>query len=90
MFKQEAACRVNADVVEAYRRELAGMAAQGEEVPLSLLVTLPGVLTPGSADDETGERIGQLLLELTGEAVQEVVTMRKAEVYSAKAVPVRL
>ena len=37
MLKEEAACRMNAEVVGEYRRQLAELGAQPEEIPLSLL-----------------------------------------------------
>ncbi len=79
MLKEEAACRVNAEVAAEYRRQLAELDARPEEIPLSLLVTLPGVLVPNVDDEQSEDRIGRLLLELTGQAVDELVGMRRTE-----------
>ena len=79
-LKEEAACRVNAEVAADYRRQLAELDARPEEIPLSLLVTLPGVLV-SSVDDEqdTEDQVGRFLLEVTGQAVDELVRMRRTE-----------
>lgn len=79
MLKEETACRVNAEVAADYRRQLAELDARSEEIPLSLLVTLPGVLTPNVDDEQSEDRIGRFLLELTGQAVDELVRMRGTE-----------
>ena len=79
VMKEEAACELNTEVVAEYRRRLEVLAAPGEEIPLSLLVMLPGVLVPGGEREETEDRVGVLLVELTEKAVNELVGMRKME-----------
>lgn len=79
VLTQEAACQVNPEVAQGYRRQLAVLASEGEAIPLSLLVNLPGVLVQAGGDEQSEDRIGQLLVDLTEQAIQELVVMRKAE-----------
>lgn len=79
MLKEEAACSVNAEVAAEYRRRLKAVAAPGEEVPLSLLVTLPGVMAANGESEETEDRVGSVLVDLVEKAMSELVVMRKAE-----------
>ena len=71
--------RIDTDVLNDYRGQLQQFASPGETVPLSVLVTLPGVVVPVSEDREGEERIGELLEGLTTEAVVELVGMRRKE-----------
>ncbi len=79
VLKEEAACSIHEEIAAEYRRRLSALAAPGEEIPVSLLVTLPGVLVPAGESEQTEDRVTQLLVELTQKAVADLVEMRRVE-----------
>lgn len=76
-----AAAEVNVAVLQAYLDQLRCARADGVQltIDLSVLLTMPGVCQARSIDAETLARYGGLVAELTDQAIDRLLEMRRTE-----------
>ncbi len=76
--KRESAFRLNLAALQSYRDQLATLGPEGEDVPISSLLLLPGVAESGDNELDS-EALSAAVVESVGEALASLNSMRISE-----------